>query len=253
MNRLKDKVAIITGGAGGIGIASARLFLEEGAKVVIVDLNKGALEKASAALNNKNLSYCVADVSKVKDTEKYINQTLGAHGKIDILFANAGIEGISKPIAEYSDEVFDKVLAVNLKGVWLGCKHVIPKMEEGGSVMITSSVAGLKGFAGLGAYVASKHAVIGIMRVAALENAKRKIRVNTIHPGPVNNDMMRRIEKDMNPDHPNEVMKGFEASVPFGRYAESGEIADMALFLASQDSKYITGCIHVVDGGMLTV
>ena len=109
MNRLKDKVAIITGGAGGIGIASARLFLEEGAKVVIVDLNKGALEKASAALNNKNLSYCVADVSKVKDTEKYINQTLGAHGKIDILFANAGIEGISKPIAEYSDEVFDKV------------------------------------------------------------------------------------------------------------------------------------------------
>lgn len=118
--------------------------------------------------------------------------------------------------------------------------------------MITSSVAGLKGFGGLGAYVATKHAVVGIMRVAALENAGRKILVNTIHPGPVNNDMMRRIEKDMSPNSPTEVMKGFEASVPFGRYAESQEIAQTALFLASEESKYITGRTHVVDGGMLT-
>ncbi len=158
----------------------------------------------------------------------------------------------SSPIAEYPEEIFDKVVAVNLKGVWLGCKHVIPKMKRGGSVMITSSVAGLKGFAGLGAYVATKHAIIGIMRVAALENAERKIRVNTIHPGPVNNDMMRRIEKDMSPENPKEVLKGFESAVPFGRYAESRELAEMALFLASDESKYITGCTHVVDGGMLT-
>ncbi|HUH48195.1 MAG TPA: SDR family oxidoreductase, partial [Arenibacter sp.] len=98
---------------------------------------------------------------------------------------------------------------------------------------------------------ATKHAIIGIMQVAALENAQRKIRVNTIHPGPVNNDMMRRIEKDTLPDSPQEVMKGFEATIPFARYAESSEIADMALFLASDQSKYITGCTHVVDGGML--
>lgn len=252
MERLKDKVAIITGGAGGIGMATATLFLKEGAKVVIVDLDKEALEKATFAQAHENLSYCVADVSKAKDNEKFVKNTLEVHGKIDIFFANAGIEGTSKPISEYPEAMFDKVIAVNLKGVWLGCQYVIPKMEVGGSVMITSSVAGLKGFAGLGAYVATKHAVIGIMRVAALENAERKIRVNTIHPGPVNNDMMRRIEKDISPENPNEVMEGFEATVPFGRYVESDEIADMALFLASEDSKFITGCIHVVDGGMLT-
>ncbi|MCL4170263.1 UNVERIFIED_CONTAM: hypothetical protein GTU68_037757, partial [Idotea baltica] len=171
-------------------MATAKLFLAEGAKVVIVDISKDLLEEAGQKLNHENLSYCVADVSKVDDTKKYVEHTLKVHDKIDIFFANAGIEGTSKPIAEYPDEIFDKVIAVNQKGVWLGCKYVIPKMKEGGSVMITSSVAGLKGFGGLGAYVATKHAVVGIMRVAALENAGRKIRVNTIHPGPVNNDMM---------------------------------------------------------------
>lgn len=251
MERLKDKVAIITGGAGGIGKATAKLFLEEGAKVVIVDIGKELLQKASFDLDNENLSYCVADVSKAVDNRKFVEHTLKIYGKIDIFFANAGIEGISRPITEYPDEIFDEVIDVNLKGVWLGCKYVVSKMENGGSVMITSSVAGLKGFAGLGAYVATKHAIVGIMRVAALENAQHNIRVNTIHPGPVNNDMMRRIERDMSPDSPNEVMKGFEAAVPFGRYAESNEIADMALFLASDESKYITGRTHVVDGGML--
>jgi NAD(P)-dependent dehydrogenase (short-subunit alcohol dehydrogenase family) len=240
MERLKDKVAIITGGAGGIGKATAKLFLQEGAKVVIVDISKDILEKASFELNHENLSYCVADVSKAEDNQKFVEHTLEVYDKIDVFFANAGIEGTSRPIDEYPNEIFDKVIAVNLKGVWLGCKHVIPKMKQGGSVMITSSVAGLKGFAGLGAYVATKHAVIGIMRVAALENSGRKIRVNTIHPGPVNNDMMRRIEKDMDSENPNEVMKGFEASVPFGSYVESSEIDDMALFLASDESKSIT-------------
>ena len=251
MERLKDKVALITGGAGGIGQAAAKLFLEEGAKVVIVDNDEKALERVSVELAHENLSFCQADVSKPDDVKKYVKQTMEAYGKINIFFNNAGIEGTSKPIAQYPDDIFDKVIAVNLKGVWLGCKHVIPNMEDGGSVMITSSVAGLKGFQGLGAYVATKHAVVGIMRTAALEFADRKIRVNTIHPGPVNNNMMRRIETDMSPQNPLEVMKGFESAVPFGRYAESSEIAAMALFLASDESKYITGCMHVVDGGML--
>ena len=117
--------------------------------------------------------------------------------------------------------------------------------------MITSSVAGLKGCQGLGAYVASKHGVIGIMRVAALESAERKIRVNSIHPGPVDNNMMRRIEKDISPDNPEEVIKGFESTIPLKRYADSQEIAKLALFLASDESSYITGTMHVVDGGML--
>ena len=200
MGRLKNKVAVITGGTGGIGLATANLFLEQGAKVVLVDNNKEAIEKSRAMLDNKNVSYFQADVSKKEDTIKFLNHSLKTFGKIDIFFANAGIEGVSRPIAEYPEDIFDKVIAVNLKGVWLGCQYVIPKMEEGGSVIITSSVAGLKGFVGLGAYVATKHAVVGVMKVAAAENATRKIRVNTIHPGPVDNDMMRRIESDMSPE-----------------------------------------------------
>ena len=251
MNRLKGKVVVITGGTGGIGMVSANLFLAQGAKVVLVDNNEEAIIEARTKLINNNVSYYRADVSKKEDTIRFLNHALETFGKIDIFFANAGIEGTSSPISEYPEEVFDKVVAVNLKGVWLGCQYIVPKMEEGGSVIITSSVAGLKGFAGLGAYVATKHAVVGIMRVAAAENASRNIRVNTIHPGPVDNEMMRRIESDMSPDSPTAVKDGFTATVPFGRYATSIEVAELALFLASDESKYITGCTHLIDGGMI--
>ncbi|WNH10967.1 SDR family NAD(P)-dependent oxidoreductase [Thalassobellus suaedae] len=170
--------------------------------------------------------------------------------QIDIFFNNAGIEGTSKSIVEYPENIFDQVIAVNLKGVWLGCQYVIPKMSDGGSVIITSSVAGIKGFKGMGAYVASKHAVVGIMRTAALENADRNIRVNTIHPGPVDTRMMREIEREISPDNPKEAKKAFEAGIPFGRYAEANEIAELVVFLASNESKYITGTLQVIDGGM---
>jgi len=250
MQRFKDKVALVTSDTGGLGMATAKLFLVEVAKVVIVDISKEALEKAIFEMDHENPSYSVADIAIAEDNKKFVEQTLEVYDKIDIFFANAGIEGTSKPIAEYSEAIFNKVIAVNLKGVWLGCQHVILKMKNGGSVMITSSVAGLKGFAGLGAYFARKHAVIDIMRVMALENADRRIRVNTIHLRSVNNNMMWRIEKNMSPENPEEVLKGFEATVSFGRYAESSEIDDMALFLASDDSQYITGCSHVVNGGM---
>jgi NAD(P)-dependent dehydrogenase (short-subunit alcohol dehydrogenase family) len=250
MNALKNKIVLITGGSGGIGKATANLFLTEGAKVMLVGRNEDKLKAAISELNSPNVAYCIADVSKTKDTKKYTDATVSTFGKIDVFFNNAGIEGVVKPITEYPESEFDKVISINLKGVWLGCQYVIPQMKEGGSVIITSSVAGLKGFANLGAYVASKHAVIGIMRVAALEFAKQKIRVNTIHPGPVNTRMMRSIEKGSDPVHPNEIKKAFEADIPFGRYAEASEIADLALFLASDSSKYITGSTHVIDGGM---
>jgi NAD(P)-dependent dehydrogenase (short-subunit alcohol dehydrogenase family) len=253
MDKLKDKVAIITGGAGGIGKATAKLFLDQGAKVMLVDLDESELQNTVANLDNPNVSYCIADVSNAKDVKKYVAETLSAFAKIDIFFNNAGIEGKASPIAEYPEDVFDKVISVNLKGVWLGCQNVMPEMQDGGSVIITSSVAGLKGFKGLGAYVASKHGIVGIMRVAALEFADRKIRVNTVHPGPVNNRMMRSIEKGMSPDDPSEVQKGFEQAIPFKRYAESNEIGELVLFLASDESKYITGTTQVIDGGMYIV
>ncbi len=251
MNRLENKVAVITGGAGGIGMSTAKLFLSEGAKVMLIGRTEKTLRKAVADLDDINVDYCAADVSKASDTKRYIQKTMDTFGKIDIFFANAGIEGPFKPIADYPEDLFDTVISINLKGVWLGCKYAIPRMNEGGSVIITSSVAGLKGFAGLGAYVTSKHGVIGIMRVAALESAVRNIRVNSIHPGPVNTRMMRSIEKDISPDNAEKAKKGFEAGVPFGRYAEVEEIADLVLFLASDQSSYITGSTYVIDGGMV--
>lgn len=251
MEKLKNKVAIITGGAGGIGKATAKIFLNEGAKVFLVDRKEEDLKKVQGELKSDHVSYFAADVSKADETKKYVESCIHKNGKIDIFFNNAGIEGVFKPITDYPEEMFDKVIAVNLKGVWLGCQQVIPKMQDGGSVIITSSVAGLKGFTGLGAYVASKHAVTGIMRVAALEFADRNIRVNSIHPGPVNNRMMRSIEKQITPDKPQESEKAFEESIPFKRYAESSEIGQLALFLASEDSKYMTGTTQVIDGGMI--
>ncbi len=250
MNRLKNKVAVITGGAAGIGKATAQLFLSEGARVFLVDNQPKELQATAKELNSPNVAYCTADVSKSTDVKKYVGEALKAFDRIDVFFNNAGIEGTVSSIAEYPEEMFDRVIAVNLKGVWLGCQHLIPKMTQGGSVIITSSVAGLKGFPGLGAYVTSKHGVIGIMRTAALEFAKNGIRVNSIHPGPVTTKMMQRIEVDMSPEKAEEVHKGFEASIPFGRYATAEEIAQLALFLASDDSKYITGDTHVIDGGM---
>lgn len=252
MNRLKDKIAIITGGAAGIGKSTAALFLRQGASVMLVDNNAEALHKTVKELASDKLEYYVGDVSKAADVQAFVKRTIAAFGSINIYFSNAGIEGISSPITDYPDSLFDQVIAVNLKGVWLGCKYVIPKMEDGSSVIITSSVAGLKGFPGLGAYVASKHGTIGIMRTAALEFAPRKIRVNTVNPGPVHTQMMRRIEENITPEDSRQSQKNFEDAVPFGRYAEAEEVASLALFLASDESQYITGCTYVVDGGMVT-
>ncbi len=252
MNRLKDKVAIITGGANGIGKRTAALFLEEGAKVLLVDNDEEALRATVAELSQPGLESFVADVSKTADVVAYAKRAKELFGSIHVFFSNAGIEGGSSPIAEYPDEMFDRVMAVNLKGVWLGCKYVIPHMEDGSSVIITSSVAGLKGFPGLGAYVASKHGTIGVMRTAALEYAPRNIRVNSIHPGPVHTQMMRRIEMEISPENARQARENFEASIPLGRYAEASEIASLTLFLASDESRVITGSTYVIDGGMAT-
>ncbi|MCC8360687.1 SDR family NAD(P)-dependent oxidoreductase [Salinimicrobium sediminilitoris] len=251
MEKLKDKVCVVTGAAGGIGKATAELFLSHGAKVMLVDLTEDDLRNVTQSMNKERTATFAADVSKLADNKAITEATLSKFGRIDIAFLNAGIEGKFFPISQYPEDVFDRVIAVNLKGVWLGCQQLIPKMSQGGSVIITSSVAGLKGFAHLGAYVASKHAVVGIMKTAALEFADKGIRVNSIHPGPVNNRMMHSIEEQIHPEQPADSRKDFEANIPFVRYAENSEIADLALFLASDDSKYMTGTTQVIDGGMI--
>jgi NAD(P)-dependent dehydrogenase (short-subunit alcohol dehydrogenase family) len=262
MKKLENRVAIITGGAGSIGKATAQLFLEAGAKVVLVDLAEADLKEAIAGMNAKlggetgsnivadNITYCVADVTNTADIQQYVYYTLKTYGKIDIFFNNAGIEGVVMPITEYPEDVFDKVIAVNVKGVWMGNKHVLPHMNNGGSIIMTSSVAGIVGSPNVSAYITSKHAVVGVMRATAIEAATRKIRVNSVHPSPVDNRMMRSLEEGFAAGHGADVKKTLEATIPLGRYAEPIEVARLVLFLASDDSQFITGTTQVIDGGL---
>ncbi|WP_431136962.1 SDR family NAD(P)-dependent oxidoreductase [Psychroserpens mesophilus] len=250
VKRLADKVAIITGGAGSIGKTTAKLFLDNGAKVFLVDLDEDSLKKVADDLGSKNIKYAAADVTKSEDVKRYVAEAVNAFGTIDIFFNNAGIEGVVKPTIDYPEDIFDKVIAVNVKGVFLGNKYVLPKMNDGGSVILTASVAGIAGSPNVTAYIASKHAVVGMMRNLAIEVAPRKIRVNTINPSPVDNRMMRSLEAGYSPDDAAGMKKAFENSIPLGRYADPIEIAQLVQFLASDESKFITGTTQVIDGGM---
>jgi NAD(P)-dependent dehydrogenase (short-subunit alcohol dehydrogenase family) len=252
MGKLDGRVAVISGGSGGIGRAAAKRFVEEGANVLLVDIEERALRDAVNAIGEKHASWICADVTSNDDTEKYVRAAVERYGRIDIYLANAGIEGNVKPITEYPIEIFDRVIAVNVRGVWLGLKHVIPAMAKngGGSIVITSSTAGIHGYAGASAYVTSKHAVIGMMRTAALECAPLKIRVNTVNPAPIETRMMRSLEEQFVPGHPGQAKEQFQSTIPLGRYGHPEEVADVMLFLASDQSSFCTGGVYMVDGGV---
>lgn len=224
--------------------------MEEGAKVLLVDMNEDQLKKAVDELGSDHVKYSAADVTRAADVQRYVEDAVKAFGKIDVFFNNAGIEGVVKPTVDYPEDVFDKVIAVNVKGVFLGNKYVLPQMNDGGSIILTSSVAGIAGSPNVTAYIASKHAVVGMMRNLTLEVAPRKIRVNTINPSPVDNRMMRSLEAGYSPGDAENMKKAFENSIPLGRYAEPIEIAQLVRFLASDESKFITGTTQVIDGGM---
>jgi NAD(P)-dependent dehydrogenase (short-subunit alcohol dehydrogenase family) len=251
MKRFENKVAIITGGSGEIGYTTAKRMASEGAKILLVDIDEDSLKEKEkeAQENNYDMSYIVADVTKPEDVEKYVKTAIDRYGKIDLFFNNAGIEGVVKPIQDYPTDIFDKVMAVNVKGIFLGMKYVIPKIEDGGSIVITSSVAGLTGAAGMIAYNTSKHATIGIMRVAAKELGARKVRVNTVHPGLVDSRMMRSLEDGMSPGHGDAVKEQFEKTIPMGRYAKPEDVSNMVTYLFSDESNYLHGSKFVVDGG----
>jgi NAD(P)-dependent dehydrogenase (short-subunit alcohol dehydrogenase family) len=253
MTRLAGKTAIITGGAGGIGQAAAALFAREGANVLLVDLHEGALQQAVAAISHPTVSFVVADVTQPEQVEGYIQTAIQRYGGLDILVNNAAVEGEVKPIIDYSIEAFDQVMAVNVRGVWLGLKYAIRAMQpRGGSIIITSSVAGVKGSRGLSAYAASKHAVIGLMRTAALECAPLGIRVNTVNPSPIETRMMRSIEQQIAPDAPDDSKQIFLRRTPLGRYGTPEEVAQLMLFLASDESSFCTGGVYMVDGATTT-
>jgi len=253
MGRLQDKVVIITGGAGGIGRAAGKLFVSEGAYVLLVDLNEDALKESVADIGSNAASYFVGDVTSLADNEAMVACAEERYGGVDGLLANAGIEGDVVSIAEYDEDRFDQVMAINVKGPFLGLKAVTPAMQKrgGGSVVITSSVAGLMGSPNLSAYTTSKHAVIGLMRSAAKELAPMKIRVNTVNPSPVETEMMRRLESGIGGEEGAEMVKaGMAERIPLQRYGEPEDIARMMLHLVSDDSDFITGSVNVVDGGM---
>ncbi len=257
MKRLTGKVAVITGAAGGIGQAAASLFAAEGAQVVLVDLNEAGLQSAVQHVGSDTASYVVADTTQPEQVQNYVAAAVERYGGIDVLVANAGIEGEIHPIPDYPVDVFDRVLAVNVRGVWLGLKHVIPVMRDrgGGSIVITSSTAGIRGTSGMSAYNTSKHAVIGLMRTAALECAPLSIRVNCVNPSPTETRMMRSIEgmRVSAADSPHttidQAKETFAARIPLQRYGDPEEVGKMMLFLASDDSSFCTGGVYMVDGG----
>src|SRR5436190_21223136 len=247
------KVALVTGGGNGIGRAACIGFARHGAKVVAVDRD-GAAAEATAGIVRQNGGEALAvtaDVARSADGTAYVKAALDKYGRIDCFVNNAGIEGKVAPVAEYDDAMFDAVIGVNVKGVFLGLRHVLPEMirQGGGAVVNTASVAGLVGTPGMPAYVASKHAVIGLTKTAAGEVARQGIRINAVCPGPVDTRMIHALEQQLSPDDPAAVGKRYQAALPTGRYSTVEEIANMVLFLCSDLASNTTGGQFVVDGG----
>jgi NAD(P)-dependent dehydrogenase (short-subunit alcohol dehydrogenase family) len=242
MGRLDGKVALITGAAGSIGAATARLFLAEGARVVLVDVAPIAQVDNAIVLQR--------DVTDPQAVERAVELAITHYGGLDVAFANAGVFGVVAPVTDYPLEEFQRVLQVNVVGPFLVAQHALRRMRDGGSLIINSSVVGLTSDARIAGYATSKHAVVGLMRTAAKEVAHRGIRVNTIHPGPVDNDFQHRIETTATGQDEADAARIFEQMIPLARHATPEEIAQVVLFLASDESRFVTGATLQVDGGM---
>lgn len=249
----ENKVVLITGAAGGIGKASAKLFAHEGANLVLVDVNQSALDKVveELQLNQDRVLTVVSNVTKEEDVIAYVNKAVEKFNRIDVFFNNAGVVGKMGALIEQTSENLDFVLNVNVKGVFYGLKHVlrVMKSQQSGAIVNTASVDGLRGSSGISPYIASKHAVVGLTSAAAAEHATDGIRVNAVCPAPVNTNLMHEVGKVLNPDDPDAVIKMAGEQVPMKRYANPEEIAQVVLFLASNKASFITGSSYPVDGG----
>lgn len=250
MGVLQGKVCVVTGGGGSIGLATARLFVAEGARVMLADVDAPRLAAARAELASDAVEGCVADVADRASVERLVAATVARFGPIDVLFSNAGNFGVVAPIASYPEDVFDAVQAVHVKGAFLLCRAAVPQMNDGGSIVITSSVAGLRGDPGVYAYITAKHAQIGLMRCLAKELAPRRIRANTIHPGPIDNAFQHAVEADLARLIQRDGAAFFDEQTPLARHGRAEEVAQSVLYLASAQSSYTTGTTLVVDGGM---
>lgn len=250
MGILDGKTCIVTGAAGSLGLASARRFAEEGARIMLVDRDRAGLDAALKTLPEGRATAMLADVSNARETAAYVNATVARWGPIDVLFSNAGISGVIRPVTDYPEDVFDAVMAVNLKGSFLACKYGLPGMRDGGSIIMTSSVVGVTSDPGIVAYAASKHGLIGLMRTVAKEAAGRRIRVNVVAPGPIDNDFQRDVESGLTQALGTDAGKFLDSVIPLGRHAKAEEVAESVLFLASDRSAFTTGSVLMADGGM---
>jgi NAD(P)-dependent dehydrogenase (short-subunit alcohol dehydrogenase family) len=250
MARLHDKVALITGGESGIGLATARLFVDEGARVHLVGIDESRLAAAVDELGQDNVLASVADVTDEDAVRNAVSEGVSRYQRFDVIVSNAGISGAVAPIVEYPADVFSRTLAVHILGAFLVLKHTIPHVNDGGSIIITSSVVGLIGAPGVSGYIAAKHGQVGLMRTAAKELASRRIRVNTMHPGPTSTPFQDDIEMRATRLSREEAAKAFDGMIPLGRHTTTEEIAQGMLYLASDDSAMVTSHTFSIDGGM---
>jgi NAD(P)-dependent dehydrogenase (short-subunit alcohol dehydrogenase family) len=249
--RLEGKVALVTGAAGSIGAASARAMAAEGARLVLSDRDEEGLGRIAAELGADRSAHAVAEARDSAAVAAAVALAGERFGGLDVAFVNAGIFGSAAPIAEYPEDVFREVIETNVIGPFIALKHVLAAIADGGSVILNSSVVGLTvPEGGISAYATSKHALVGLMRTAMREAAPRGVRVNTIHPGPVDNDFQHAIEMSATGAPRERAAELFEQNIPLARHASPQEIAAAVVFLAGDGSRFITGATIPVDGGM---
>lgn len=249
--RLGEKVALVTGAGSGIGRATALAFSREGSKVIVADSVVGGGEETVSLIQDAGgeAIFVRTDVSKGAQVEALVARAVETYDRLDCAHNNAGIEGVITSTHEYTEDAWDQVIGVNLKGIWLCMKYEIAQMlrQGGGAVVNTSSTAGMVGIPGQPAYVASKHGVAGLTKVAALEYAKAGIRVNAVCPGPIRTPMVERFFAH----HPMVDEEQFLAQTPAGRMGGPEEIAEAVVWLCSEAASYVTGHTMAVDGGFL--
>jgi len=256
MARYNNKVVVLTGAGSGIGLEAVKLFAKEGAKLMLAGRNEAALKSAVQVAGTGNAAYVVTDVSKPEDNQRLVKAAEDKFGGVDIFIANAGVEGATAPIVDYPVDAFDQVMAVNVRGVFLGLKYAIPAIRKRGkgAIIITSSIGGIKARGqGNSAYIASKHAEIGLMRTATTECAPFNIRVNCVLPGPTDTRMIRNIEEGRSPGAPEKAREMILTGLPLKRYGTPEEVARLIVFLASDEASICTGGVYLADGGLSAI